>query len=75
MVFGGEGGEEGCGAGEGADDEVDAAAVFVVVIAVAVFVGEVGDGEGVEAEFFVRGGEGCGGEGKVDVLAWVEGLL
>lgn len=33
-----------------------------------VFLGEVGDGEGVEAE------AGLGGEGEVDVLARVEGL-
>lgn len=37
-----------------------------------VLMGEIGDGEGVEAEFFVGGGE-RGGEGEVDVLAWVEG--
>lgn len=39
-----------------------------------VFVGEVGDGEGVEAEFFVWGGE-RGGEREVDVLTWVEGAF
>lgn len=69
---GGEGGEEGCGAREGAENELDA---VVVIIGVVVLVGEVGDGEGIEAEFLVGGSEGCVGEGEVDVLPWVEGLL